>query len=476
MPISVRITSVSIRTESSPTPTVERTARAEVSYLIIYPDNSPVTTSNNNSTLVNVIRTSDGSIVSQLPLSLTDASVGKWSAVWVPSFSANLSTYHFELTPVGFDDSYGNKGRGGVVLSDEFRVAAATPELSFEMSPTAQRTENVTVTVIAKYHDGSYFVNVTLFTASITSAVATTTPVPLVYNATTNQISGTTKIPVNAALGNWRITATVRDAFDNTGSGAFILQVIKATIGVVVKTPQAAERTTTLTVDAKLTYPDNTTVSPSGMPKGLNATLSVGNFTWFLPMSFNGTTGRWVAGYVLSQNATLGDYSITLGVVDAFGNAGDFAGTSKVVPARFRFALPQQSSKADPVSYVNIPVFVTYPNGTSLKNDVGEVMATFQNSTGTFTLPMAYNATDDRWHLLFLTPNTGLTFGVTLTFSFDATDMFGNAGSAPKAYDLIIGAGIQYLILAAIAGSIVPIALLAWAIFAISARRRKYKP
>ena len=161
---------------------------------------------------------------------------------------------------------------------------------------------------------------------------------------------------------------------------------------------------------------------------------------------------------------------------DAFGNDGQFSTTTNVVVARFRFAFAQTNSKVDPSTIVNIPVFVSYPNGTELRSNVGVVNAAFTNSSGTFTLPMIYNSTDRSWRLIFLAPNTGLTFGVTLELSFEARDAFGNADSAPNAYELAIGAGTQTLILAAIIGAVVPIALVAWAVFAITARRRKYKP
>jgi hypothetical protein len=69
-----------------------------------------------------------------------------------------------------------------------------------------------------------------------------------------------------------------------------------------------------------------------------------------------------------------------------------------------------------------------------------------------------------------------LKFGLTIKFSFNANDQFGNTGSVSQAFELDVGAGVQTLILATIIGAIVPIGLIGWAIATVSTRRRKHKP
>jgi len=120
---------------------------------------------------------------------------------------------------------------------------------------------------------------------------------------------------------------------------------------------------------------------------------------------------------------------------------------------------------------------VLYPNGTALTPAVtGVVIASVSNSSGLFTFPMVFNATDNSWGLPFTAPDPGLRFGLTLKISFSATDEFGNAGMAPDAFLLNVRAGAQTLILATMVGALPPIAVIGWALATVLARRRKHKP
>jgi hypothetical protein len=120
---------------------------------------------------------------------------------------------------------------------------------------------------------------------------------------------------------------------------------------------------------------------------------------------------------------------------------------------------------------------VRYPNGSALSPGVGGVViASYANSSGTFTVPLAFNATDRTWLLTFPVPDPGFRFGLTVTFSFTADDQFGNSGAVLKAFELDVGAGTDSLILATVVGAIPPICLIGWAIATVSARRRKHKP
>lgn len=194
-------------------------------------------------------------------------------------------------------------------------------------------------------------------------------------------------------------------------------------------------------------------------------------------MLFNPITNEWSAGYVLSQNATLGNYAIVMNATDPYRNFGQYSGTAKVVPATFIIELARSSAKANPHTIIYIDASIIYPNGSALTPEVGGVVAaSLTNSSGTFTYPMVFNATDNTWLLYFPVPDPGFKFGLTLTFSFSANDQFGNAGSAAKAFELDVGAGVQSLILATIIGAILPIGLIGWAIAAVSGKRRKHKP
>jgi hypothetical protein len=299
----------------------------------------------------------------------------------------------------------------------------------------------------------------------------------IILNKTLTGFTTQLEVKENATLGVWVVSANVKDLYSNVASGTFTIQIVKANLGLDVVYPTALERTTILNVTAKVTYPDGSKVAANTLPKGFNVTITIGNFTWIHPMIYNETAGTWSNGYRIPQNATLGDYAISLTVDDAYGNGGQFAATSRVNLANFRFVVPIPAGKTSPLTPVNIGVLVTYPNGTALTPSVGgQVSASLTNSSGTFALPMEFNATDGSWHLLYRSPNLGLSFGVTLTFSFDALDNFGNTSLAPNAYSLAVTAAVGALILSAIIGAIVPIALSAWAILTITGKRRKHKP
>ena len=472
---SVGPSAVVIRLADSPPPTVERTAPTSVTYQITYPDNSPVTTATDNSRKVIVVRDPDETTVAEIPLILSDFARGIWRAVWIPSVAASLSSYHFEMSRAEFDDSYGNLGVGAEIVSEEFAVVRADLEIAFQVNSTLQRTQETNVTMAAKYHDGSNFANATQMAASITDPGAS--PVTLRINSTSRGFVAYLKIPVNGRLGPWRIAANLEDAYGNVASGTYLIQVQKAVLQFSVDTPASAERTTIMNVSARIAYPDGTTVTPSEIPSGFNVTITHGNFTWTHAMSFNGGTGRWSAGYAIPQNATLGDYGIAMRTEDEWANGGSFATTSVVVPATFSFDVPQRVVKAEAKTFVDIFVYVRYPNGSALIPSVGgQVVATHTNSSGTFGFPMVYNSTDGSWHMFFYAPDLGVSFGITLTFSFDAKDAFGNSGAVANAYEVDVGAGTQTLILATILGAVVPAALVGWAIVTISGRRRKHKP
>jgi hypothetical protein len=360
--------------------------------------------------------------------------------------------------------------------SSSFDVTPVDIGLTFMGNSTVQRTQEMNITIVAKYHDGSNFLNVTQTQGGVTDASGKQHSLAL--NSTLDSFVGHFKIPVDGTLGLWRVSATVTDIYGNKASGDYAIQIVKADLKFAVKQPASVERTLTLNVTARITYPDSTPVSPSILVNsGLNLTISVGNTTIIQPMTYKDVTGSWIGEYVLPQNATLGDYSARLNVTDLYGNSGNFAAVSKVVPARFRIFVPQPTVKAPPLTPIDVPLYVRYPNGSALTPRFhGVVEASLTNSSGTFTLPLFFNASGGSWHLLYVTPNIGFSFGATITFSFQAQDGFGNAGAVQKAVEVDVGAGTEALILSAVIAAVVPAALVGWAIVTVTSRRRKHKP
>lgn len=468
-------TSVTITPLTQPAATLERTSNTMLSVKLSYPDGSPVTTATQNSTRVLLVSDPAGGTATELRLVNTNPATGVWTATWEPSFSQTLGSFHFAIFPTDFDDTYGNIGQGTTITSTSFQLTAAHTGLSLQGNSTIQRTLPVNLAIVPTYHDGKAFANVTQAMATVTEADGSEHR--LAFNATLGEFVGSYKTNSSTPLGSLVAAANVTDLFGNTATGSITIQIIPAVLSFSVNAP-TAQRTTMLNVTSRVTYPDGSIITPSDLPAGFNVTVSKGNFTWSSPMGFNQTTTNdWGAGFRLSQNATLGDYVVAMNVTDPHGNSGVFLGTVRVVSATFIIELPRTTLRASPNTLINVVVNVVYPNGSALIPSVGGVVsASLTNSSGTFTYPLFFNATDSTWLLSYTAPDPGLKFGLTIKFSFNANDQFGNTGSVSQAFELDVGAGVQTLILATIIGAIVPIGLIGWAIATVSTRRRKHKP
>ena len=359
----VNPSTISVQTLQEPAAQVERTLQVNTTYRISYADGSPVTTAVN--------ATADVILATQrlisVPLIIVNSTSGEWRATWTPPASANKATYHFQLNPANFTDSYGNKGKGSPLNSPDFKVI----------------------------------------------------PAPLTFQP---------QIPITT------------------------------------------ERTTALNLTNTVYYPDGTALNST-----VTLQISAGNQTWTPTLSFDSTNGMWSGSLYLVQNATLGQYNITWAAHDPYGNARNSTYATLVVPARFSFVVEANSSTVIASSNLDLPVLVSYPNGSSLTNSFGNVTGSYENSTRyVFTLPLAYNSTNGTWHMIFFVPQQA-----NATLSFYATDHFGNSAIAIDAYNLKITSvpiRIQNLIIAAVIGALIPIALLIWAIATISTRKRQHKP
>ena len=470
----VGATLVTITPLTQPPATLERTTNATFSVRIAYPDGSPVTTSTQNSTRVFLVSDPTGGTATEVRLVNTNPATGVWTTIWEPSYSQNLGSFHFAIFPTDFDDTYGNTGQGKAVVSSTFLLTAAHTGFSVQANSTIQRTLPANVAIVPTYHDGKPFANVTQATATVTESDGTKYQIAL--NGTLGEFLGDYKTNATTPLGSLVISATVADLFGNTATGSVTIKIIPAVLRFTVDTP-TAQRTTILNVTTRVTYPNGSIITPAQLPSGFNTTVTKGNFTWSQSMGFNQATNDWHAGYLLSQNATLGDYAVTMNITDPHGNSGAYSGTVSVVPATFTIELSRSSVRVSPHTIINVVVNVIYPNGSALIPSVGGVVnALLTNSSGTFTLPLAFNSTDRTWLLTFPAPDPGLRFGLTLTFSFTADDQFGNSGAVLKAFELDVSAGTETLILTTIVAAIIPVGLIGWAITTVSARRRKHKP
>jgi hypothetical protein len=464
-PFVVNPTTISVQTLTEPAPQVERTLQVNTTYRISYADGSPVTAAVNATADVILA----GQRLINVPLVIVNSTSGEWGTTWTTPASAKNATYHFQFNQANFTDTYGNKGKGPLVISSDFKVNPAKLQPLIQASQTLQRTQQSTITISAAYPSGASVSNVTQANVTVTGRGTGITKLLLSLNGP--QVHASFKIPVNATLGNWTVSYRIQDPWGNSGTGNFTFRIQPASLTFQPQIPTTTQRTTALNLTNTVYYPDGTT---------LNSTVTLGisaeNQTWTPQLSLDSTNGMWSGSLYLVQNATLGQYNITWAAHDPYGNARNTTYTTLVVPARFSFVVETNNSTVNALTNLDLPVLVRYPNGSSLTNDFGNVTGSYENTTRyVFTLPLAYNSTNGTWHMIFFVPAQS-----NATLSFNATDHFGNSAMAMDVYNLKIApvqkVVTQNLIIAAVIGALIPIGLLIWAIATISTRKRKHHP
>jgi hypothetical protein len=305
---------------------------------------------------------------------------------------------------------------------------------------------------------------------SVTVTTTSGTAIKIAPSFSPSQVVASYKIPVNAVLGNWTVNYNIQDPWGNSGAGTFIFRVQLANLTFDAQVPNATERTTFLNINNTVRYPDGTTLN-----SGVTLLMQGENETWTPALKFDPASGKWSYSLYIVQNATVGKFNVTWSAGDPYGNARMTNYTTFLVPAQFSVVVQRNNTLALAGSSLDLPVLVRYPNGSALVNGVGNVTGSYENTTGyVFTYPLVYNATNSTWHMYFFVPVQS-----NATLSFSAVDRFGNFVVATDAYNLKIATArgaIQNLIIAAVVGSIIPIALVAWAFATISTRRRKHRP
>ena len=461
---SVSTSLINVQPFKQPVSQVERTLPVSASYVLSYVDGSPVTTANTSAYIILSNQT-----LYRIPLVLVNSTSGEWNATWTPSASTTNASYHFQFTPTNFTDPYGNRGNGSPLSSSTFKVIPAKLQPVIQASQTLQRTQTSIITITAAYPNGTNIKNITQSSIIVTTSRGMKIKLAPSLNAAESIASF--KIPVNASLGNWTAVYNMTDPWDNPGSGLFLFHVQPASLTFEPQI-QTTQRTTLLNLTNTIYYPDRTT---------LNSTVTVQvvapNQTWTPPLNYDPTSGKWSGSIYIVQNATTGPYNVTWVAVDQWGNGGNDTYQTLVTLAYFSFKVQaNNSTAAPPLSNLDLPVIVRYPNGTSLTDGFGNVTGTYSNTTGyVFVSPLVYNETNATWHMYFTVPAQN-----NATLSFNATDRFGNTAVAMDAYNLKIvpvpKVITQNLIIAGVIGVLVPMGLLIWAFATISARRRKHRP
>ncbi|HXZ90730.1 MAG TPA: hypothetical protein VEG61_06690 [Candidatus Dormibacteraeota bacterium] len=426
-----------------------------------------------NSTIALAINSANGTFPG-FPVNVTAQGTGGFSYDFKLLPSAETGNLTATISGLTYDKHQLN------AANYTFVVNPSTISVRTLQNPAAQveRTLQVNTTYQISYADGSPVTAAVNATADVILAGQRLLTVPLVIVNSTSGEWRATWIPspsANKATYHFQFNQTnFTDSYGNKGKGPPVIssdfKVIPASLTFYPQVPITTERTTALNLTNTVYYPDGTTLNST-----VTLEISAGNQTWTPNLSFDSANGMWSGSLYLVQNATLGRYNVTWTAHDPYGNSNNSTYTTLVVPARFSFVVEANSSTVYALSNLDLPVLVSYPNGSSLTNSFGNVTGSYENSTRyVFTLPLAYNSTNGTWHMIFFVPQQA-----NATLSFNATDRFGNSAIATDAYNLKIVSipiRIQNLIIAAVIGALIPIGLLIWAIATISTRKRKHRP
>ena len=335
---------------------------------------------------------------------------------------------------------------------------------------TYQRTQSVLASGGGVYPNSSVSLTLTYETGAATT---------MTVNATSRgTFQYSFALPANAPLGQVTVAATGA-SYDSRQPVSVNVQASATSASITFQgaVSSTVQRTLAEVFNVTLVYPNGTLLTPDQLLSNPNVTITLLGVPKTFLLNYSLSTGSWIYSYFIPVNATLGTDPYSLKAEDLFNNPAVSTGQFDVEAAKFIIDVPQLPAKAQAQQLIDVAIYVFYPNGTTLTNAQGNVTMFYEDTHGNnATVPMLYNATEGTWDLMFAAPSQGFTFGITLTFSFNAVDRYENSGAANDAYALTVGATPIQVILAGIAGAIVPIALLIWALVTISKKRRQHKP
>jgi hypothetical protein len=213
---------LSVKVSQQPDPSYQRTEKAKIAFTLTYPDGSPVVKAKPNIQPVVLLR--NQSAIASVPVVLSDASNGIWSAETKMPTNATLSSqYRFALPAMSFDDGYGNKGGPTDTLSQYFQVNNASLLISSQVNGTQIQVPFGQVSIISKisYPDGTPLTNGTV--QVLVSMNSGTSALDLVYDPSLGAWRGSYSSGFGDLwrIGKWTFTIQASDTAGNSGSATF---------------------------------------------------------------------------------------------------------------------------------------------------------------------------------------------------------------------------------------------------------------
>jgi len=215
----------------------QRTETVKISFVVRYPDDSPVTTIKQGSKPIHVYRM--GMRLSSLPLVLIDAANGIWTAQHAAPKNETLGkNFTFHVLPRSFDDGFGNKAPSSAFMSSQFEIVPA--QLALVISSMKRTYEivfdSVTLNATVKYPDGSDLIDGKVMATFESGSWSDTRS--LLFHEESQSWILTYYIGISEVqhLGTWKMALLAEDVFGNSGKTSADIGVQVLWLFVVIVT------------------------------------------------------------------------------------------------------------------------------------------------------------------------------------------------------------------------------------------------
>jgi len=324
-----------------------------------------------------------------------NTTIKKWTYSYKIKLNDPTGTYSIVVYT---KDPHGNNGSATKTLP----ISKAAYVMTLQTDKNAyQRTESVQITASVKYPNGTV-VGIGSVTATIKKGAAQIASLTLQYSTSAKTWGTTYPIKASDPIGDWNITASTKDAYDNSGSASKIISVSAAQLTVSGSSNATTyQRTQTIQVTATVRYPNGTGMSFGSM----NATVKIGASTIVrVPLTYSLVFGDWRGSYQIKSSDPIGEWTILFEANDGYANTGSDTAAIAVTKATLQVIVNADKSEYQRTETAQIQAMVKYPNGSSLKPSCLALdlcsSVRLNVTLGALVLStqsLQYNATIDRW-------------------------------------------------------------------------------
>lgn len=179
-------------------------------------------------------------------------------------------------------------------------------------------------------------------------------------------------------------------------SGSLSLNVTSTVLDVRISTDKSVyNRTQIMSVTAQALYPDGTSI-PSSSSLRLNLYYGRTLVTQVTQMTYSSSGNKWTWTYTFGSSAYLGNYTINVRALDAYGNAGSSNRTVKVQPAALSITISGIKGTYQRTEAINLTASISYPDSSLVTSGNFKMQLKFP-SVSTREAPMQYDANRRLW-------------------------------------------------------------------------------